>query len=210
MRPSDEGVADEPAHDIGNRLHRNPAVHAVQIVEIDVVRSQVLQRPGEMVADAGLDPVGALGGVSREVELGRQRHRVAEALHGVTEQLLVVPGAVKSCSIALCGVEEGAAGVVSRADRRDRLLLGRDPSVAGGTGPCSPSRSRRPPGCPDDVSSCSLPPSAASSCCFIAGPDGAMQVGHRPRSSTAQYRMPPPSCWVLTRSRTSQPTTFGS
>ena len=107
--------------DLGQRLHRllerRVVVVAVALVEVDVVGLQPLQRGVDLLVDL-LAREAAVAPAHREVDLGRERERVARV---AGEDL--APGALgRAAAVHVGGVEERDAGVERRARARLGLL----------------------------------------------------------------------------------------
>ena len=112
-------------HQLGQRadglLDRRVRVHAVLVVEVDVVGAQPLERALERLPDVlrravEAAPGGAVG-LRLDAELGGDDDLVAAAGERAAEQLLVVVRAVQ-----LGGVEEGDAELDRPVQRGDRLV----------------------------------------------------------------------------------------
>ncbi len=121
-------------------LDRDVRVHAVLVVEVDVVDAEPLQRAVERpahVLGAAVEPAVAVL-VDDDSELGRELDLVAAIGDRLADELLVLAHAVH-----LGRVEEGDAELERPVDRRDRLCR-RRARRRRRTCPCSRGRAPRP------------------------------------------------------------------
>ena len=114
------------SHELGHGAHavldRHLRVHAMELVEVDVVDSEPAQAVLAGVQDVGraaVDPAdGVVRRVAHDAALGREHHAVAPAANGASHELLVGERAVH-----VRGVEQRHAEVEGAVDGGDRLRL---------------------------------------------------------------------------------------
>src|SRR4051812_38926179 len=121
---ADLALGDELAHRADGLLDRRLGIDAVQVVEVDVVAAEALQRALDRAAHVlrravERAAVGILRGRrGADPHLRGELDLVAAPDDGAADELLVREGPVH-----LRGIEEGAAELEGPVDRRDRLAL---------------------------------------------------------------------------------------
>lgn len=111
-------------------IHQHLEIHAVQVIEIHVIRPQVLERLREVLLQNRVDRVTGFIGGSPEVDLRRENHFIPDTLERLPEDLLVVAPVVKLFAVRFRRVKKRASEIKCRPDRAHRVRLIRNPSEA--------------------------------------------------------------------------------